>query len=124
MPFLRHAGDALDQRAGERAGEDRVGERRRERTVAGQFVGEAEDVVMERVQAALVVLGQELRFVGGHVHLHRALGLAGFATQAEVERFVDGLALEAFVRAAHPASISHSRRARPRVECCSSPVAR
>ena len=43
------------------------------------------------------MLRQKLRFVGGHVHLHRALGFAGLATQAEVEGFVDGLALEAFV---------------------------
>ena len=69
----------------------------RERAVAGEAVGEAEDVVMERVQAALVALGEKLGFVGGHVDLHGALGFAGFATEAKVESLVDGVALEAFV---------------------------
>ena len=49
------------------------------------------------MQAAFVMLRQELRFPCGHVHLHRALGLAGLATEAEVEGLVDGLALEAFL---------------------------
>ncbi len=96
LPLLRDAGDALDEWAGERAGEDCVGEGGRERAVAGEAVGKAKDVVMERVQSALVALGEKLGFVGGHVHLHRALGLAGLATEAEVEGFVDGVALEAF----------------------------
>ena len=91
------AGDALDERAGERAGEDRVGERRGERAVAGEAVGKSKDVVVERVQAAFVALREKLGFVGGHVHLHRALGFAGFATQAKIESLVDGVALEAFV---------------------------
>ena len=86
----------LIERAGERPGEDGVGERGSERTVAGEPVSEAEDVVMQRMQAALVMLREELRFVGGHVHLNGALRLAGFATQAEVECFVHGLALESF----------------------------
>ena len=53
LALLRHAGDALDERAGERAGEDRVGERRSERAAAGEPVGKAEDVVVQRVQAPL-----------------------------------------------------------------------
>src|SRR5581483_5481833 len=60
-----------------------------------QPVGKSEDIVLQRMQAAIVVLGEELRFVPGHVHLHRALGLAGFAAEAKVERFVHGLALKA-----------------------------
>ena len=48
------------------------------------------------MQAAFVALGQELGFVGGHIHLHGALGFAGLATEAEVEGVVDGAALEAF----------------------------
>src|ERR1017187_1765352 len=51
---------------------------------------------MQRVQAALVALGEKLRFVGGHVYLHGALGFAGLATEAQVESFVDGFALKAF----------------------------
>ena len=97
MALLGDAGDALDKGAGDRAGEQGVGERGGERAPAGELVGESKDVVVERVQAALVALGQELRFVGGHVDLDGALGLAGFATQAEIERFVDGFALKAFL---------------------------
>src|SRR5579863_2908468 len=91
------AGEALDQRTGQRAGEDGVGERGSDGAPAGKLVGESEDVVMERVEAAFVALGQELRFVCGEVNLHRALGLAGLATQAEIEGLMDGVALEALV---------------------------
>ncbi len=52
--------------------------------------------MMERMETALVLLGEELGFVGGHVHRDRALGLAGFATEAKVEGLVNSLALEAF----------------------------
>ena len=96
LPLAGDSGDALDERAGERAGEDGVGEGRRQRAVAGKLVGKAKDVVVERVQAALVALREKLGFVGGHVHLHRALGFAGLATEAEIESLVDGAALEAF----------------------------
>ena len=94
---MRYAGDALDERAGERAGENCVGQGRGERAVAGKSVGKSEDVVVERVQAALVALRQKLGFIGSHVHLDRTLGFACFATEAEVEGLVDGLALETFV---------------------------
>ena len=79
------------------AGEDGVREGRGERAVAGEVVGKAEDVVVQRVQAALVALGEKLGLVGGHVDLHGALGFAGLATEAEIEGLVDGAALEAFV---------------------------
>jgi hypothetical protein len=91
-----YAGDALDEGTGEWAGEHGVGDGRSERTPAGQFVGKSEDVVAQRVKAAFVALGKKLGFVGGHVYLHRALGFAGFAAEAQRERLVDGLALEAF----------------------------
>ena len=96
MALLGDAGDALDERTGERAGEDGVGERGREGAEASELVCESEDVVLERVQAALVALREKLRFVGGHVDLDGALGFAGLATEAEVERAVDGFALKAF----------------------------
>src|SRR5208337_507156 len=86
-----------DERAGQRAGEDGVGEGRRQRTVAGEAVGEAENVVVKRVRTALVALGEKLGLVGGHVYLHRALGFASLATEAEIEGFVNSAALEAFV---------------------------
>ena len=95
MALLGDARDALDDGAGERAGEERVGERGRERTEAGELVCETEDVVLERVKAALVALREELGFIGGHVDLDGALGFAGLATEAEVERFVDGFTLKA-----------------------------
>jgi len=97
LAFAGYTGDALDERAQERAGQDRIGEGRGERAVAGEAVGKAEDVVVERVQAAFVALREKLRLVSSHVHLHRALGFAGLATQAEVEGLVDGAALEAFL---------------------------
>ncbi len=97
LALLRYTGDALDERARERAGEQRVGDGRRERAIAGESIGKSEDVVAQRVQAALVALRQELRLVGGHVHLDRTLGFAGFATEAEVQGLVDGVALETFV---------------------------
>ena len=96
LAFLGDAGDVFDERAGEGAGEERVGERRRERAEAGEAVSEAEDVVLERMQAAFVALREELGFVGGHIDLDGALGFAGLATEAEVEGFMDGFALEAF----------------------------
>ncbi len=52
---------------------------------------------MQRMRAALVVLGQKLGFVSRHVHLHRTLRLAGLATQAKRKRLVNSLALEAFL---------------------------
>ena len=97
MPLACDACDALDERAGDGAGEDGVGKSGRERAVAGEAVGKAEDVVVERVQAAHVALGEEFGFVGGHIDLHRALGFAGLATEAEIEGLVNGAALEAFL---------------------------
>ena len=81
-------GNALDERTGDGAGEKSIGECGRERAAARQAVGEAEDVVLQRMQAPFVALGEELRFVGGHVHLDRALGFAGLATEAKVQGFV------------------------------------
>src|ERR1700679_492292 len=47
----------------------------------------AEGVVGERAQGAFVVVGEELSLVAGHVDRDGALALAGFAGEAEVERF-------------------------------------
>ena len=97
VAFPCNASDALDEWAGERAGQDGVGERWSERAVAGEAIGKAEDVVLERVQAAFVMLRKEFGFVGGHIHLDRALGFAGLATEAQVEGFMDGVAVETFL---------------------------
>src|SRR6266702_5874365 len=51
---------------------------------------------MQRVQAALVALGEKLRFVSRHVDLDGALGFAGLAAEAEVESLMDCVALKAF----------------------------
>src|ERR1700692_2895603 len=49
----------------------------------------AEGVVRERARLPLVVMGEELRLVGGHVDRDWALALAGLATEAEIERLLD-----------------------------------
>ena len=89
-----NANDALYEWTGARAGEDGIGERRSERAAAGKAIGKTKDIVLKRMKAALVVLREEFRFIGSHIHLNRALGFAGLATQAEVESVVDGAALE------------------------------
>ena len=93
---MGYAGDALDERAGDWASEQRVSEGGRVRSPSGETVCKAEDVVVERANAALVTMGQELRFVSRHVHLDGTFRLAGLATEAQGERFIDGLALETF----------------------------
>ena len=55
-------------------------------------------------QPALVVVREELGLVGGHVDVHRALGLASLARQAEVERLADRLALPALL---HRVALEH-----------------
>jgi len=95
LALLGDTHNALDEGTGERAGEKSVGEGWGEGAEAGEFVGKAKDVVVERVEAVLVVLGEELGLPGGDVYLHWALGLAGLATEAKVESLIDGLALEA-----------------------------
>ena len=42
-----------------------------------------------------MVVGEKLVLELGHIHARRALGLAGFALQAEVHHAVDGLAVQA-----------------------------
>ncbi len=56
---------------------------------AGEGVDAAEGVVGEGVGLAFVVVGEELGLVGGHVDGDGALGLAGFAGEAEVEGLFD-----------------------------------
>jgi len=85
----------LDEGAGERAGEDGVGEAGGEGAESGELVSKSEDVVVERMEAALVMLGEVLGFPGGDIDLDRALGFACLATEAEVEGLVDGFALKA-----------------------------
>src|SRR5262245_45831969 len=50
---------------------------------------------MNRPPLTLVVVGEELRTVRGHVHVGRTLGLAGLARQTEVERLLDVIVLPA-----------------------------
>ena len=54
-------------------------------------IDQSRGIGVARAQPALVIVRQELRLVRGHVHLHRAIVLAAFARQAEVERFADRL---------------------------------
>ena len=66
-----------------------VSEGRDVRGDAGPDVDAAEGVVGERAQAAFVVVGEEFGLIGGHVDGDGALGLAGFAGEAEVEGLFD-----------------------------------
>src|SRR3954471_3402642 len=43
---------------------------------------------MSRAQSSFPIMGKELRLVGGHINVHRAIAFASFARQAEVERFL------------------------------------
>ncbi len=72
---------------------DGVDEARREGGEVGPEVDASEGVVGERAVGAFVVVGEELGLVGGHVDGDGALGLAGFAGEAEVEGFADLLVL-------------------------------
>ena len=56
---------------------------------AGQHRQPAHRVVGRGPDPARVVVGQELRLVGGHVHPHRALLTAALAGQAQVEGVAD-----------------------------------
>ncbi len=56
---------------------------------SGPAVDAAEGVVGERARVVFVVVGEELGLVGGHVDRDGALGLAGFAGEAEVEGFTN-----------------------------------
>jgi len=55
--------------------------------------------------------GPEIRFVGGHIHVDGTLALAGFASQAEIERIFQVFILPAVFEGL-TRSISKSRRAR------------
>src|ERR1019366_6861694 len=85
----------LDERAGQGSVEDCVGKRWSERTPVRQTVGESENVMVQRMETALVALREKFRLVRGDVDLHRAFGFAGLATETQIERFVNGLTLEA-----------------------------
>ena len=49
----------------------------------------------QRIPVLAMVVGEKLVLELGHIHARRALGLAGFALQAEVHHAVDGLAVQA-----------------------------
>ncbi len=72
---------------------DGVDEAGREGGQVGPEVDASEGVVGEWAVSAFVVVGEELGLVGGHVDGDGALGLAGFAGEAEVEGFADLLVL-------------------------------
>ena len=76
-------------------------------------------------EPSLVVVGQELRLVGGHVDVDGAVALAAFAREAEIERVADRLRAPAVLdgESPWPSSISNNSRERPRGECSSSIVA-
>ena len=81
--------DFFDERADDGRVVDGIDEMRREGGDAGEDIDAAEGVVGEGTGVVLVVVGEELGFVSGHVDGDGALGLAGFAGEAEVEGLFD-----------------------------------
>ncbi len=61
--------------AGDWAGKHRICQARRHRAPARQFVRKTENVMVQRMEAAFVMLRQKLRLACGHVHLHGTLRL-------------------------------------------------
>jgi hypothetical protein len=58
-----------------------------------EAIHEAEGVVLGLAEAVAVVVGQKFGLIGGDVDVDGALALAGFAGEAEVEGFADGVVL-------------------------------
>ena len=69
---------------------DRVDGPRRERSEPCPQRQPTHRVVRRGPQPVLVVVGQELGLVGGHVHVDRAVALAALAGQAQVEGVANG----------------------------------
>src|ERR1700679_3440451 len=67
----------------------KVGGARRERSKFRPPVNHSESVGMERAALALVVVRQELRFVGCEIDVCRALRFARLTGETQVERFLD-----------------------------------
>ena len=82
----------------------------------------AHQEMTQRPGTALVVLMQELGLELGHVHVRGALALARLALEAEVERLVEGLVVQAVAAGSAPVITRRRALARPRVVCSSSRV--
>jgi hypothetical protein len=84
---VRYAGDGEGEigEAWGDAGDEGGGER--------QAIHKSEGVVLGFSETVAVVVGEEFCFVGGDVDVDGALALAGFAGEAEVEGFADGVVL-------------------------------
>ena len=85
--------DGFDELADDGGVVDGVDEAGREGGEVRPEVDAAEGVVAQGAVAALVVVGEELGLVGGHVDGDGALALAGLAGEAEVEGLLDLLVL-------------------------------
>ena len=72
-----------------------VDQARRVRCEARPQVDVAESVGAARAHAALIIMRQKFGFVGGDVNADRAIALASFAGEAEVERLFDFFAAPA-----------------------------
>jgi len=67
-------------------------------------------------------MGQKFGFVGGHIHVDGTLALAGFASQAEIERIFQVFILPAVFEGLTAQHFKEQARAST-VECFSSRVA-
>ena len=122
LPLRRHPAEPFQQPGGSRR-RDPVDRARRESREPGPHRQPAHRPVRgrPRPRPPRVVVMRELRLVRRHVHVDRAVRQAALAGQAQVER-VTYLGRAPAVGHHLAGSISHSRWARPRVECCSSRV--
>src|SRR5438309_4695560 len=91
--LLRDAGDGLGYVAQERRLRGHVDQTRSIRGEARPEIDVAEGVMVQRAQAALVIVREKLGFIGGEIDRHRAIRLARFAGVAEVRGFFDVFAL-------------------------------
>ena len=91
--LLRNAGDGLGYVAQERQLRGHVHQTRSIRGETRPEIDVAEGVMVQRAQAALVIVREKLGFIGGEIDRHRAIRLAPFAGEAEVKGCFDLFAL-------------------------------
>ena len=86
LPLLRHPGGELEGLRERRRVRDEVDEPGRPRREPGDLVDQPERVGVARAEPVLPAVVEELRLVGGHVDVDRAVVRAALAREAEVER--------------------------------------
>src|SRR6478752_7083978 len=86
LALLRHPGSELEGLRKRRRLRDEVDEPRCPRGEPGDLIDQPERVRVTRAEPVLPAMVEELRLVGGHVDVDRAVVRAALAREAEVER--------------------------------------